>query len=119
MNAVLGDEFFNTHLFGLLKADMDAFAQQTNRIISDDLCFALNALLCTEFRTRQYTLIASVPEYMRTGVPSDPRIRLAASRTIHAELRPRLAERLAQCTSVPRVQPAPLVTRRNARKRAR
>lgn len=99
MNAVLKDQFFYANLHGLLAADMQTFAARANRKVSDELCFVLSALLCTEFCARAFTLASCVPAHMLAAVPSDPRVCLAASKAIHAQMRPMLAARLSQCTN--------------------
>lgn len=105
MNAVLQDDFFYANVHGLLVADMRAFAAHARRTVSDDLCFVLTQQLCAAFRSHAFTLHDTVPTNMQAGVPGDPRIRIAASKTIHAKLRPVLADRLAQATHRA-VQPA-------------
>ena len=95
MNAILKDDFFHSHVHGLVVGDVRAFAAHAGRAISDDVCFALLQIACAAFRARAYTLDQLVPPHMQSGLASDPRICMAASKSIRTDLRPILAERIA------------------------
>lgn len=99
MNTVLRDEFFYGNLFGLLCADMQQFAERAECRISDDLAWVVSQALCAQFCGRRYTFAAVLPSTMHDALPSDPRVSNIASRTILAELRPLLAERLVAITN--------------------